>query len=103
MHLFKAALAALATAARFHLITAQSSAGGGGAGGATGNGPTSTTPSSLVTCEPASFTVSGGTAPYFLAILPGGQSTAAPLENLPNAPAAGPVTWVADLPAGRLA
>jgi len=87
------------------LASPQSSAGGdtgggGGGGGATG-GPSTTTPTSLVTCEPTSFTISGGLEPYFISILPGGQTGADPLEILPNLDTAGPVTWVVDQPAGE--
>ncbi len=92
MHFSTLVVGALATAARLILVAAQ---------GPTPGGPSTTTPSSLVTCEPSSFTISRGTAPYFIAILPGGQSAAAPLENLPGLDEAGPVTWTVDLPAGQ--
>ncbi|WWC90001.1 uncharacterized protein L201_004931 [Kwoniella dendrophila CBS 6074] len=66
---------------------------------AVANALTINTPASLIECQPASITFSDGTAPYYLAILPGGQPSAAALENLPNAQSS-PVTWTVDIAAG---
>ncbi|RXK39495.1 hypothetical protein M231_03164 [Tremella mesenterica] len=56
-------------------------------------------PASLVECQPVSITFSGGaSAPYYIAILPGGNPSAAALENLPQAQSS-PVTWTVDLAA----
>ncbi|WRT67183.1 uncharacterized protein IL334_004149 [Kwoniella shivajii] len=64
------------------------------------NALTINTPASLIECQPASITFSGGSAsPYYLSILPGGQPSAAALENLPNADTS-PVTWTVDIASG---
>jgi len=42
------------------------------------------TPAQLVTCQPAAITWSGGVAPYYLSVLPGGQTGATALENFPT-------------------
>nr|XP_019013569.1 uncharacterized protein I206_01639 [Kwoniella pini CBS 10737]OCF52350.1 hypothetical protein I206_01639 [Kwoniella pini CBS 10737] len=64
------------------------------------NALTINTPASLIECQPASITFSGGSAaPYYLAILPGGEASAAALENLPNAETS-PVTWTVDIASG---
>ncbi|ORX39942.1 hypothetical protein BD324DRAFT_615596 [Kockovaella imperatae] len=57
------------------------------------------TPPSLIQCQPVQLSWSGGTGPYFLAILPGGQSEAAALENLPNADNS-PATWLVNIASG---
>ncbi|WWC61079.1 uncharacterized protein I303_103657 [Kwoniella dejecticola CBS 10117] len=64
------------------------------------NALTINTPASLIECQPTSITFSGGSAsPYYLSILPGGQASAAALENLPNADSS-PVTWTVDIASG---
>ncbi|WVW83045.1 hypothetical protein I302_105062 [Kwoniella bestiolae CBS 10118] len=64
------------------------------------NALTINTPASLIECQPTSITFSGGSAsPYYLSILPGGQASAAALENLPNADTS-PVTWTVDIASG---
>ncbi|KZO91561.1 hypothetical protein CALVIDRAFT_558083 [Calocera viscosa TUFC12733] len=45
---------------------------------------TVSTPSSLVTCQPALITWSGGVSPYYLSVLPGGQTSATALESFPT-------------------
>ncbi|KAL7004189.1 hypothetical protein EMMF5_006257 [Cystobasidiomycetes sp. EMM_F5] len=62
--------------------------------------PIINTPASLTQCQPALLSFSGGQAPYFLAVLPAGQTAATPLLNLPNQAAAGTYTWVVNLAAG---
>ncbi|KAH8920170.1 hypothetical protein BT69DRAFT_1352608 [Atractiella rhizophila] len=62
--------------------------------------PVIQTPSSLVQCQPAQLTFSAGVAPYFISVLPGGQSSATPLELLPDQATAGTYTWIVNLPAG---
>ncbi|CAD6575625.1 MAG: hypothetical protein TREMPRED_001462 [Tremellales sp. Tagirdzhanova-0007] len=55
---------------------------------------------SLITCQPAALTWTGGSGgPYYIAILPGGEASAAALENLPAADAS-PATWNVDVAAG---
>lgn len=44
---------------------------------------TLTTPASLVQCQPALLTISGGTGPYFVTVIPGGE------VRLPLAPGLG--------------
>jgi len=58
------------------------------------------TPTSLVECEPSAITFSGGTAPYYISVLPGGQTTASPLETFPTQTAAGTYTWTVNLQPG---
>jgi len=50
------------------------------------------TPVSLVTCQPALISFSGGTAPYYLSVLPGGQTGATALESFPTQSGAS-YTW----------
>ncbi|KAF8573942.1 hypothetical protein K439DRAFT_1198637 [Ramaria rubella] len=58
------------------------------------------TPSSIVECEPTQITFSGGTPPYFISILPGGQISAQAIENLPNQNGGTSTTWIANIAAG---
>ncbi|KAI6108267.1 hypothetical protein F5141DRAFT_1121960 [Pisolithus sp. B1] len=57
------------------------------------------TPSNVVECEPTQLTWSGGQAPYYLSLVPGGQSSATPLEQLPTQNG-NSYTWMVDLQAG---
>lgn len=57
------------------------------------------TPSNVVECEPTQLTWSGGQAPYYLSLVPGGQSSATPLEQLPTQNG-NSYTWTVDLQAG---
>ncbi|OCF30332.1 hypothetical protein I317_04883 [Kwoniella heveanensis CBS 569] len=67
---------------------------------AVANAITINTPASLIECQPASITWSdGAAAPYYISIIPGGQASAAALENLPDATSS-PVTWTVDIAAG---
>ena len=63
-------------------------------------GPQLTTPASLVQCQPAQFTVSGGQGPYYLTVIPGGQVGAQPLLTLPQQAQPGDVTFKVAIPAG---
>lgn len=56
------------------------------------NLPVVNTPAALVQCQPASITFSGGQAPYFISVLPGGQISAAALEAFPQQTTS-PYTW----------
>lgn len=58
------------------------------------------TPASIVQCQPTLLNFGGGTAPYFLSVLPAGQATANPILTLPDQTAAGSYTWTVSLPAG---
>ncbi|KAH7915611.1 hypothetical protein BJ138DRAFT_1097709 [Hygrophoropsis aurantiaca] len=58
------------------------------------------TPANVVECQPTLLQWSGGTAPYYLSILPGSAPTAAALEDLGQQNGTS-VTWVANLPAGE--
>ncbi|KZT51379.1 hypothetical protein CALCODRAFT_503585 [Calocera cornea HHB12733] len=63
---------------------------------------TVSTPSSLVTCQPALITWSGGVSPYFLSVLPGGQTSASALESFPTQTGSS-YTWPkVDIQAGTL-
>ncbi|CAD6570087.1 MAG: hypothetical protein CYPHOPRED_003736 [Cyphobasidiales sp. Tagirdzhanova-0007] len=57
------------------------------------------TPAALVQCQPAQLSWDDGTAPYYLAIIPGGQPSAAALENLPQQSGTS-MTWTVDQAAG---
>lgn len=53
----------------------------------------------LVVCQPALLTWSGGQPPYFPAVIPGGQPTAAALKDF-GTTSANQLTWTVDLAAG---
>ncbi|KAJ7093112.1 hypothetical protein C8R44DRAFT_890885 [Mycena epipterygia] len=57
------------------------------------------TTSSLVVCEPISLTWSDGTAPYYLTIIPGGDTSSAALETFDSTSDTS-VTWTVDIAAG---
>ncbi|KAK4684524.1 hypothetical protein P7C73_g5651, partial [Tremellales sp. Uapishka_1] len=57
------------------------------------------TPASLIVCQPAALSWSGGTPPYILAVIPGGQVSAAALETLDDAETGTSYTWTVDLAA----
>ncbi|KAI6037726.1 hypothetical protein EDC04DRAFT_2604618 [Pisolithus marmoratus] len=57
------------------------------------------TPSNVVECEPTLITWTGGTAPYFLSILPGATPNGTPLENLGQQNSTS-VTWTCNIQAG---
>lgn len=42
------------------------------------------TPASVVQCQPVALSWGQGTAPYYVAIIPGGQPSAAALESFPT-------------------
>ncbi|EGN98706.1 hypothetical protein SERLA73DRAFT_181308 [Serpula lacrymans var. lacrymans S7.3] len=62
-------------------------------------GLTINTPSNVVVCEPQQFTWSGGAAPYYLSLVPGGQSMASPIKQFPTQSGTA-YTWNVDLQAG---
>jgi len=53
-----------------------------------------------VECQPIALTYTGGTAPFFLSILPGGEISSPPLEQFPEQSVEGSYTWLVNLPAG---
>ncbi|KZO91560.1 hypothetical protein CALVIDRAFT_541729 [Calocera viscosa TUFC12733] len=57
------------------------------------------TPPSVVTCEPVSLSWTGGTGPYFVSAIPGGQPGATALESFPEQ-TGNSFTWTVNLPAG---
>jgi len=58
------------------------------------------TPAALVECQPALLNYGGGSgAPYFIAALPAGQVSAAPILQLPEQQSTS-YTWTVSLPAG---
>lgn len=57
------------------------------------------TPATLTVCQPALLSWSGGSAPYFLSVIPGGQASAAALKDF-GSQSDTSETWNVDLPAG---
>jgi len=57
------------------------------------------TPAALVTCQPALISWTGGQAPYYLEVLPGGQVGAAALESFPTVTGHSFVWLEVDIPA----
>ncbi|KIY35749.1 hypothetical protein I305_02000 [Cryptococcus gattii E566] len=57
-------------------------------------------PASVVVCQPVALSWSGGTAPYIVAVIPGGQSSAAALETISDNESGNQVTWKVDIDAG---
>lgn len=62
---------------------------------------TITSPPVLVECRPALLTIAGGTGPYYISVIPGGEVNAVAIESLPVVQTAGGVTWIVDVAAGR--
>ncbi|KAM0755270.1 hypothetical protein T439DRAFT_284165, partial [Meredithblackwellia eburnea MCA 4105] len=60
------------------------------------------TPAAVVQCQPVAITYSGGTAPYFLSVIPGGQAGATPLVSFPSSATttAGSYTWTVNIASG---
>jgi len=58
------------------------------------------TPTSLIECQPAKLMWTGGTAPYYPAVIPGGQPAAAALKTFPQTSDT-TITWTVDLAAGQ--
>ncbi|GMK57010.1 hypothetical protein CspeluHIS016_0308500 [Cutaneotrichosporon spelunceum] len=63
------------------------------------NALTMNTPPSLVQCQPIKLTWEAGVPPFYLAVVPGGQTSAAPLVNFPTTDAMSQ-TWMVSLAAG---
>ncbi|KGB75002.2 hypothetical protein CNBG_0840 [Cryptococcus deuterogattii R265] len=57
-------------------------------------------PASVVVCQPVALSWSGGTAPYIVAVIPGGQPSAAALETISDNESGNQVTWKVDIDAG---
>ncbi|KAL4064528.1 hypothetical protein V8B97DRAFT_314088 [Scleroderma yunnanense] len=64
-------------------------------------GLTVNTPGNVVECEPIQFQWSGGTPPYYLSLIPGGQTSAPPIKQFPNQDGTS-YTWLVDLPANTI-
>ncbi|KAL8283947.1 hypothetical protein RQP46_005060 [Phenoliferia psychrophenolica] len=56
-------------------------------------------PSSLVQCQPTLLSWSGGTAPYYVTVIPGGEPSATPLESFAETSATS-YTWTVDIASG---
>ncbi|KEP46754.1 putative transmembrane protein [Rhizoctonia solani 123E] len=69
------------------------------AGAAAAQSFTVATPASVVQCQPAQLSWSGGQAPYFPSIIPGSQPGAAALKEFPSQPGTS-LVWTVDLAAG---
>ncbi|KAH8104257.1 hypothetical protein DFH11DRAFT_163642 [Phellopilus nigrolimitatus] len=57
------------------------------------------TPTNVVQCEPALLTWQGGVSPYFLVVLPGGELSATPLEDLGEKEGTS-LSWLVNIAAG---
>ncbi|KAK4703546.1 hypothetical protein P7C70_g2670, partial [Phenoliferia sp. Uapishka_3] len=57
-------------------------------------------PTGLTTCEPSAITWSGGTAPYYVTILPGGEVSGTVLETLVSDSSATTYTWNVNIAGG---
>ncbi|KAG8733327.1 hypothetical protein FRC10_000297 [Ceratobasidium sp. 414] len=61
--------------------------------------PSISTPAAVVQCLPAQISFTASHTPVFVGIIPGGQPSATPLEDL-GQQSASPFTWNANIPAG---
>ncbi|KAG0150149.1 hypothetical protein CROQUDRAFT_652863 [Cronartium quercuum f. sp. fusiforme G11] len=61
--------------------------------------PVINTPPSVAQCLPSQVSFNGGVPPYYISVIPGGQPTAAALEDFPMQ-ATSPYTWIVKQPAG---
>ncbi|WWD04970.1 hypothetical protein V865_003041 [Kwoniella europaea PYCC6329] len=57
------------------------------------------TPASLVQCQPAAISWTGGTGPYIISVIPGGQPSAAALETINDNESGNSLTWTVDIAA----
>ncbi|WWD17373.1 hypothetical protein CI109_101814 [Kwoniella shandongensis] len=57
------------------------------------------TPAALIQCQPALLSWTGGSAPYFLAAIPGGQPSAAALKDF-GQQSGNSITWTVDIASG---
>ncbi|WWD18557.1 hypothetical protein CI109_103010 [Kwoniella shandongensis] len=60
-------------------------------------GMTVNTPPSIVVCQPAALSWTGGQGPYIVAIIPGGQASAAALETVNDNVSGNTITWKVDI------
>ncbi|RSH77529.1 uncharacterized protein EHS24_003085 [Apiotrichum porosum] len=58
------------------------------------------TPASLITCQPSLISWTGGTAPFILSVIPGGDVSAAALEYLESSTTSSSYTWTVNLVGG---
>jgi hypothetical protein len=59
-------------------------------------GMTINTPTNVVQCQPILLSWTGGTAPYYISVLPGGQPTAPALKTFPTQNG-NSLTWIVDI------
>ncbi|KAG2140105.1 hypothetical protein DEU56DRAFT_798632 [Suillus clintonianus] len=64
-------------------------------------GLTINTPANVVECQPILFSWSGGVAPYYLTLVPGGQSMASPIKSFATQTGTS-YTWNVDLQANTI-
>ncbi|KAG2133653.1 uncharacterized protein EDB93DRAFT_1254750 [Suillus bovinus] len=64
-------------------------------------GLTINTPANVVECQPILFSWSGGQSPYYLTLVPGGQSMAAAIKSFPTQTGTS-YTWNVDLQANTI-
>ncbi|WRT66315.1 uncharacterized protein IL334_003270 [Kwoniella shivajii] len=57
------------------------------------------TPASLITCQPALLSWTGGQSPYYLAVIPGGEPSAAALQDL-GEQTGNSLTWTVNIASG---
>ncbi|KAL8279825.1 hypothetical protein RQP46_007675 [Phenoliferia psychrophenolica] len=62
-------------------------------------GATINTPSALTQCQPTELTWSGGTAPYFVKVIPGGNPSGTALVQFPETSAT-TETWIVNIASG---
>ncbi|OXG89300.1 hypothetical protein C348_00256 [Cryptococcus neoformans Gb118] len=60
---------------------------------------TVSSPASLIQCQPVLLSWSGGSAPYYLAIIPGGEASAASLKDFGEQSGTS-LTWTVDIASG---
>ncbi|KAG8738598.1 hypothetical protein FRC10_006669 [Ceratobasidium sp. 414] len=61
--------------------------------------PSISTPAAVVQCQPAQISFTASHTPVFISIIPGGQPSATPLEDL-GQQSASPFTWIANIAEG---
>ncbi|GAA5827458.1 hypothetical protein JCM5353_002108 [Sporobolomyces roseus] len=64
------------------------------------NAQTINSPTSLTECAPQVLQIEGGTPPYDIAALEGGETGGVPLSRIDREAQVGSITWIVDVPAG---
>ncbi len=83
------------------MVKISSAAAGAVVFAAAASAATINTPASITQCQPAALSWQGATGTVRLSILPGGEVSAAPIENLPDQTgASGSYVWTVNVAAG---